>query len=540
MSNKINILLIVLIVHACTECFPQTYSNNERRLINLAVYELIDNYKRILSSPESPNMTEEFLKLFTDDALVYCDITPENRLDENITPQEYIEAVIKHFNNLNFSILNLNIENPDKRGEEGLVFISFSKVLFRVSTKYYLSLADSFKLNAVISFRIDKKKVSNLKFVEINPQQMQGKFMFYKVTDQKNRNLENVKITVFATGFNQTALTDERGTAFMRDIPSTFVKLTINDPDFKRFSKYNTVDDILYPCKTVLLQENIPNFYNPNEYNIRLIPKKMSLGFQYLTQLSDKSVFHATDFDNSFKEIKGLEFKNMTNKKVEFIFGYNLLKKKAYSLKINSGIGIHKIAEQIKTKSMRSELPNEEDGHNASYVRIIELTSIDEIINLSYYDIPAFISNSIKFSKRFSITLNTGIVYSVLNSGTYTSSFLKAQYSGLYAEYLDLIIAEKGVYDYGGFDPKPVENKDINFSDNNFSFAGSFFITYSPQGNLFVSAGPVYTIGTKNLIQPSSQNQVSRYDGELNTTLNIANSVKMKYTNLGLGLTYKF
>lgn len=415
----------------CT--FAQNMS--EVRQMRYEAISAFDKYYSLILNMDNPDVYtyDYFTGLFEDDATIYNDILPENKI-QYLNPRDYYKKYVTSIKT--YPILSdLELSFPEFKEGKWMVNVKFKKTIhlrYRKKELSYPNWTFSYDMLIVMDENKNYREGTEQRITEDNRPYVNIKIKGLKVEEP----LQNY----FVINLNDTLLKEEyRGlyykptgevVDFMGDSCRIFNSIRISKSDL---ALHSSIDD---DFRTTIIQHHEDEKYF--KYNIFPLKKVIGYGLSYSPLLLDLKT------PNPY-------FKNITQNAftvgISFLYGWLLSEpsKNKYYLNIKPGYSLNYIAfigsSYYEYQSVDADID--------AYTRRVDLSNINENNFFHTVDFPVTLSYVRNFGK-YALTFDIGswVNYSFMNTHKSTADVL---YSGFYPQYWDLVIDKNGYYDFGDY-----------------------------------------------------------------------------------------
>lgn len=537
MKNAAFRILIVFLNFIFLGLNAQTLNNQQRREINEAVLSFIDDYGKYSTftlnyNGISDNYVNSFLSLFAEDAFIYNDITPSNKVSDEVKPTDYVELFKDYyFNGIGIKLRDILFETPTILSDEKYTMVidllkegyGFSK-----TNVYY---RDTIPLTLTIGFDYDTTGVRNLKIENIQGPPM-GRFVKFRILKMiTHKPLENARVALDS----DIERTDNEGLAFFSNIdPNQTHSLRISFDDYKPIVKSNLKIDRLIEENSDRFHRRLKlDYYDPNEIIFQLSPFNFSVtalfsfalpGFKTITSL----------YQNEDLEFDNLRIRSSASPRLGLLAGMTAFRYGPVNVSVKAGVEKSFISGAYLFDNYHLEYPDVDDNSDY-YTRMIDLYDHKQRITLRMTEFPILISVIYKGLFDLDVGGTFGIRFSTLNK---SSCLIKSGYSisGEYPQYDTVYTA-----DYHDFKDIKIRERSIFPSERKF-FGYQIGLTFGKEimPSVRAFAGPTVILYNKEFKSNTSVSDILTSDEEVNNILDTYKVSRMKYISLEFGLVYNF
>lgn len=440
--------------------------------------DLFMDYVRRKSDLNNPDryVRREFVKLFSEDAVLYNDYLPNNE-NSSLTPQQYAELRKGRVNVITENVSDLSLGNSFREGNVWYVDLHYTEnqiiVFYEPKRLEYPKISYRCRMRVRLTENVNRGKLdrrdmsskalfSDVKIERISVENPIGKYSFVY--------LENLEDTV---AFSMLKTYDN----LVDDNPY----LLMIEADSIDMQNVGSVGSYFFPSTIKVHENGLPGYYRFS----RVKRDNIKIGLGYVPWGIGGSIDKSLAAD--------LFQMNMTSS-LDIQYGILLGAKSKNIGFFNLGLGANYNRSKV-TGSFQTQY-SEIDSDNEAYQRKILLNRLSE--NISYWDIcfrPGF-----EWLIQIGKTKNSNFMFLSLEVGGYISYrfgakndvTFKGRYTGLY-DYFGGVELEH-YYDFGEFD---VVNSDIegvslpelNVFDYGFFSAIGFWHTFNEHNLLKISLG---------------------------------------------------
>jgi hypothetical protein len=572
------ISIIVVILIGAFSIQAQDFTMKQQRDLNMQIFKLFEDYLSYMEfvkveEYESYDNEMAFIDMFEEDATIFCDIVPENRLNENISVNEYIETIKMHFSDgLIMKFNNFKLNRPEFNGSEGQIVVNYV-LRFSGNTKYYTYYEDRFEMEAVINFKQNNGSFSDFKFASIKSLTPGKKFIKVRIQNPENQGIEGIAVTLTdGNKIKEIKYTNPTGKVEFFDIPANAkLKISTKHDDYSSWKRSGvTVDALLKPVKDnfkVYAKDNM-SISDPNELKIILKPKKLLLDLYYSNYFLSSQIFSLgtistqdESFDNMNNSIademieqEAARNKNVSSYSFGVLLGYQFYKKNKLSIAVKTGISMSEYTAKmsIGKYSFQYDMPDA-DYYNATdlynyQTRLVVLRDVEESITMSSMEFPLLFSFDYNLVQKLNLNAQLGFKYGMISTKVYesqASAYYQNQsnwYSPELGDTVTFIIGgnegKNERYGTARYDLSSGE-KDLDLDEVMYLGYGSLSVSYPLFGGVVFYTGVDYNYGIKTLTLETKR-ELSGNKDELNSITSLYDDVKINSMGLLIGIRYKF
>jgi len=518
MTRSSIILLSIYLFLPINRSLSQPLDGAQIRRVNQALLEVINDYEsysRFTSDNKRINESyiSSFSGLFDDNASLYNDIVPSNKVSEPVSISQYISIFNKYYpSGVGIRLHNILFDAPSYLGNGKYeVNAELSKEIYGY-TGTNVSYRDTIPLVLKLGFSISGNEISDIKILGISGER-KGRFLKLRVLKFLTlKPIENSLIKIDS----RIIRTDFRGIARIDDIDplkkhnliishDSYRPIVYSKIDIDEFIEGNT-DRYHHKLKLRYYDQN-ESIFIMNTLNFTLTPL-ISFGVPGLKTIVSEGCSSELKFE-------GLRECGNLSPRFGIRFGIIMLKTRSVDLSLNTGIEKNYIRASYKFDTCRiANLP----------LVIEDLYNFKQKLTLNFTYLPLLISLDYKKFKDFEINAISGIRFSRLNK---SSCSVKSGYAvnGLYED-VDALTA-----DY------------YNFHSENKFMTYQLGVTISKEifPSLKIYAGPTIFLYNKNWLENEiSSDEILSSDKKLNNILNTYTKSKIQNMTMEFGIKYNF
>jgi hypothetical protein len=525
MNRISSALVLILLILLCNNSYSQFLTGPQRRTVNEALLELIndyENYSRFTSSNTGINETyvNLFTNLFEKNALLYNDILPSNKVSDPTGIAEYIDIFRKYYpNGIGVKLHNLlfdaplNIANNNYR-----INAALTKEIYGY-TWTNINYTDTIPLIFTIGFQMSGNTISDMKILRISGD-TRGRFMKFRVFKVITfKPVEDAEIRIDS----KLSRTNSLGIASIENIdPGKTHTLTISKEPYRNIVYSNLdIDKYIEANNNNNHQRMKYGYYDPNEF----IYFMNTINFIFTPILSFnipgiKTI--SSEGQNSDIKLYNMKEKGSFSPRFGARIGVYLFRTPGLDLSLNAGVEKNYIRASYSFDSCHTEIMIQ-DG-NGLYSRSIDLYDHQQKITLNFTEFPFLISVNFKRFKNFDVGADFGIRLSYLKksnckmkSGYSTSDLFQQSDTVIAKEYHDFVSDKKS-----------------------FAYQIGLNICREIYPSLKVYASPMLFLYNNDLISNQTTKPIISSDGEINNILFTYKKSSLQYVALEFGLMYNF
>jgi hypothetical protein len=518
---KKNVFLLIVAVHYVCLATAQNPLESKLRFIRFRALLLVDEYTRNCALRDNYEV-DYFNNVFEIGATINNDILPANALNDSLSIEEY-SLLLSHYHTDPVSVdvqayraLIVKNDLQDELPDLGFVHVDAFKRILSTSKNGH-RYCDTLDLRFTIAYDM-RDTVFTIKKVSTN--QIYGKYVVLGVTNKKEGKEKIYKEAVQNIVLNRdTTMLNNKGEVFLKNIK-----------DDKKYS-IEMLSDVYFQTKQLEIVYHEIGSDNEIQSNLRTVHfrKKLLYVRPSLAFFPDNKPF-TLNGDEAFSITKtsfgmspGLDL------------GMDLFTAKSIPVKVSLLLGARYTSVNYTINSEKYlESYAAFDSNGIAYIRVNELSDIEEKGNYSFIHLPISLRIDYRINKSWTAYAGGGYSYSLQRFLQYESA-AKGNYSGNYGpEYFNIVLNENGVYDFGKFDLtqdntiKSMKQMGILKLD----LGASFIISK----RLYLETGVSYWHGLNSFIEESEK--FSGNFTELNSTYQKASDYTLKVVNFEMGLKY--
>ncbi|MBN1182524.1 MAG: hypothetical protein JXB49_09580 [Bacteroidales bacterium] len=521
------VLLSIFLTIPFNRSQSQPLTGSQLRKINEALLELINDYESYSRfTTDNKRINDNYISLFTDlfdnNASLYIDILPSNKVSDQVSLSQYISILNKYYSTgVGVKLHNILFDLPINLGKDRYkVNAELSKEIYGYTgTNVYYR--DTIPLVLTIGFSISGDDINDIKILGISGEP-KGRFLKLRVLKSFTRKpVENSEIRIDS----KLVQTDSQGIAVIENIePNKRHNLTISHDSYKPIVYSNIDIDKFVEGNTNRNHQilRLP-YYDQNEFiffmntlNFTLAPV-VSFGFPGLKTI-------VSEGQNDELELENFRERGSLSPRIGIRFGITLLTTTNIEFSLNSGVekNFIRAAYSFDTCHITNVVG---DPFHGGYIELINLYKHKQNISLSFTDFPIFAALDYKKFKGFSLGVNFGIRFSNLNKSTCS---IKSGYETIGTlEPTDTILSFK----YYNF---ITEKKFL-------SYQVGLTISKEILPSLDIYMGPTIFFYNKDLFKNELvSGTILSPDKQLNNILNTYSRSKIQNVALEFGIKYNF
>lgn len=433
------IFLICYTVLFGKSAFAQALDESKLRFIRYQALLLVDKYAQNCDLSDNYEV-DYFNNVFQQGAIINNDVLPDNNLNNQITIDEYSKLLYKYHidpiyaNVRAYSAIVEESESQDDGMDIGVVFVSAFKQIESVSKNGY-SYNDTLNIRFTIAYNITDTTFAITK-VETN--QRYGKYLVIGITNKKSGKKKLYKSDLQKVIVNaDTLVLSTTGEFFRKNV------------DGYQVFKIQPVSDEYFQTKHVAFSSDEIGADDEARSNYRAVyfrKKRFYLrpSASILTNMNSFALNGDKNYNTDLSTLGtsyGLDV------------GINLYSFKSFPLNVNFIVGgKHTTMNYLVTAPLFEETYQDIDSDGDSYIRKTTIADINENGDISFLQIPLTLRFDYTVNKLWGAFAGVGYSYAFQRNLSYAST-ATGNYQGTYGpEYFNIILNEKGVYDFGQFD----------------------------------------------------------------------------------------
>jgi hypothetical protein len=514
------ILSFIFIFFALKSANGQYLANDSlAREINVKALNLISKLEDCLKFDTSIKR-DQFKSLFhLNTTKVFNDVMPENKLQQKVTPSEYLRFIETYYADTGFldvQIVPYDISSISVEDEYAMLSIFATKYVNSV-TKSSITYIDTFnlKIDVIYLFQINDCKIYDLASLE-----MRGKYI--QVFPQYKGFLNTAAMpndTILVSG--KVFPVNKLGYAMLKNVNSNHEFLF---QPYKKLVYYKTykVPDNITLRKNKLIKEdrnalkvNFWNWMTYADFNFNVV-----FNGESPVQIANDTVGINIMNNGSFSNFIMLNLVRRVNEN-----GY-------WSVKFGGGADVFTYTSYL-LKNTNNYPAIDPDGD--PYLRINTISNIIEKHNLTYLTAPFVLEKGLTFGRN-SFFVNLAY-YVMLNYSASYNQDADALYAGYYDYLFNLTIQENGIYDFGSYKFE-IRNSPLVVDPLVMSYG--FGIGYKRQitRKTYFDIAVNYRKSIGTLFLESGLN-LSDNSKAINTLNKLNHQYMVNFMNLGFGLSIK-
>ena len=408
MNKKINIVLIIaLFLIPERILFAQDFTNPQRRFINQQVYSLLENYSRYgrLSSNYKTideDYLESFSTLFAPSAMVFNDILPYNRMDHNISINEYLPLIEKYYpSGIGFRLHDIQISIPYKyQYDKYRIDTHLYKEIYG-TTSQNANYKDTLSLTFNIEFGFEDSNPEGFKIMGIDGANVGRTLRLFILDDESGNPLENVKVEFN----NHTYFTNNSGRIEFKNLdPNATYNYSIQDKNYETIRQPDFyVDNIL---KSKILVDPSAEYFDPNEIveRMSILTQRFIFSLHFSPSVTDHGI-QLHDVQNINTESSDLQYSWVANYYFGLKTGVNVFSTQKYYLSLLMGLEYSHFSSRVDINDTITQ-PNLKD----------------QLIKTTGFSFPLHFLASCNLIDRLNLNVESGInlnflTYSYNNTG---------------------------------------------------------------------------------------------------------------------------
>ncbi len=540
MISKVKILFIILLsTGAGSILIAQDFTNPQRRDINLQVYSLLENYARYgkLSSNYSTideNYLKEFTLLFDPSAKVFNDILPYNRMDHEITLDEYLSLAVEYYpSGIGLRLHNIQIDIPSEYSENRYrIGVHILKEIYG-TTAQNANYKDTLSLTFNIEYRIEDSGPIDFKIKEIGGLTV-GRTLRLLIADKKSGNpLNNIQVRFN----NHSYYTNSNGRIEFKDLdPNKSYSYAIGDENHALINQPNFfVDDLI---ENSIKSNPKAEYFDPNEivYEFR-IPARFYASLHLGPSITPSSI-RFSDFEETYPaDWTNYSYPWAHDLKFGFKAGYRILAHEKNDVVLLSGIEYARYSSNFYIKHYFREF-DDIDMNNESCTKRISI-KVAQKISTAGISFPVHFLLKYKRFSNLGINLEAGANINLLLNHRFEGS-AKGNFFGTYKQDPVQTIKDDTIL---GFAQNRLKSYgDLTWSGKNIvaTFYLSPTISKNITRSLEIYGGPALVVGMGNLSGNTDPQPLSLNFNDLQPMTKVARKTKLRALSFELGIRYRF
>lgn len=520
-KTSLAILFSTVIFIPFNQAEGQSLTASQLRIVNDASLELVNNYERYSRfTTDNQSINENYISLFRDlfdnDASLYNDILPSNKVSDPVNLSQYISIFKNNFPyGAGVRLNNVLFDLPENLGNGRYKMnAELSKEIYGY-TNYNVYYKDTIPLTFVLGFSISGNDISDIRILGISGEP-RGRFL-------KLRILKFLTLKPWADAEiridSKIERTNNQGIAKISNIdPWKEHNLSVACDPYKPVILSNIDIDELIEANTIRRHQilKLP-YYDQNELifftNILdlTIAPVVSVGFPGMKTILSEGQSDELEFEN-------LRESGRFSPRIGIRFGITLLRTSNFDLSFNTGFEKNFIRAAYMFDTCRIETLADHQ------LTVTDIYDHEQKITLNFTDVPLLISVDYKGFRKFDVGTDFGISFTRLNKSTCS---IKSGY------------AINGFYEDS--DTLTAEYHDFHSEDRFLSYQLGLTISKEILPSLKIFCGPkVFFFKSNWLENEEASGNLLSSDKQINNILNTYKSSKIKYAALEFGIKYNF
>lgn len=482
----------------------------EKALLSISEYEALIDF----NSTEKRQAFEGLFHL--PGTLIFNDVMPENKLSEKVTPAQYIKLIQKYYTNLGFKEVGIyakEMSTVSVENEYAMLSINAKKYVNSI-TRYNVIYTDTFLVRFDFIYYFNN---NTCKIYGISSAEKRGEYLLVYPQYQslfKTKNLAGDSIRISDEVFEVNKV----GYVMLKNVNENSELLF--QPLDKRvyFNIYKKKEHLpIWKKNRSAVDKNVIkiNFRNWTSF----------IEFNYQTSINNRSPVNIQTDTLGIITTTGSTFSNF----ILFNFTRKVAPRGYWSIKLGAGADVLNYSSYMENNVSSSPTtdPNQEE-----YIRINRVYDVHVKHHLSYITIPFIIEKGFSFGKN-SFFVN-GAYYTMLNYSSRYNLDANAIYSGKYIQFNDLLLQEKGSYDFGLYN---FQLRNSYLMVDRMIFAYGFGVGYSRLLTRKIHFDVAYNYRTsKEYIFLENKQKLSESYTQINNLNNLNHRFYLDYVNLSFGL----
>lgn len=515
------ILILGFIALSGNSAFAQVIHESKLRFIRYQALLLVDEYARNCGLRDNYEV-DYFNSVFGEGATMNNDVLPDNKLNDQITIEEYGNLLYKyHFDPIYVEVRAYRAiveegELQDGGRDVGIVYVDAFKIIESTSKNGY-AYNDTLNVRFTISYDITDTAFAITK-VETN--QRYGKYVVIGIANKKNGKKKVYNSDLQKVLLNTDTITlSSRGEVFRKNVDGNQVIEIepLSDEYFQ--SKRVEVEYDEIGADDEARSNYIPVYFRKKRFYIR----------PSISLFTDNNGF-ALDGDKNYSTEKssfGASF--------GLDFGINLFSFNKRGVPLTASLlvgGKYTMIGYSITAPRFQQIYQAIDADGDPYTRKAIIGDIREEGDISLLQMPLTLRVDYTFNELWGVFIGIGYSYALQRNLNYIIT-AAGNYQGIYGpEYFNIILNENGVYNFGHFD---LENQKDMTETNQMGFL-KFDLGASHRINkrLYGEFGFGYWHGLNPMF--TGTEHLSGDFSELNTTYQKAVDNGLRVLNFEVGL----
>ncbi|MFW5983031.1 MAG: hypothetical protein ACOCQ4_00905 [bacterium] len=495
----------------------QKSDDEKARLIYMEALRVIDEYKWNCKVFKREDLYD-FLDVFTaDTAKIANDVLPDNRLNEQLTAEQYPIKLSGNFKELSYEAdVDVRYLSPITfmNDTSGYLTAYVDKFIKGKHVNYDNLYSDTLGYRFEIRFNGLR---GNYRISEIKVERPHGKYGIVEASRKQlfgSNIMSNEKLIINRDTFQ----TDTNGQIFLKDLNNNLTIIT--------------VDENIYETEEVKIDQIGVKSENEQDKNLVKVDFKEPFLYwktdvEYLASLPVK--ISDSDYDINITS-------NEINYNAGFKIGAILASNQWSRYTFSAGISYSKYHYQLGLMHYQKSY-DATDTDGDAYERIIDLDNFKETHSLQMLSFPLTLSGDIKIYKDFSLSAGGGVRY-FLPVNTSCQMKTQGQYSGYYEDLYGITFSEKGVYDFGQYTLNE-KNKSLNVKNDLIAWNVNLGVKYQLTRRNSLNIDVSYLKSFDYIFQEDKK-QLSPNKDNLNSLTNLEHKFLLENWLINVGYLMKF
>lgn len=371
-------------------------------------------------------------------AMINNDVLPDNNLNSQITIDQYSDLLIKYKKSIftevrAYSAIVEEGVSHDGGRDIGVVFVSAFKEIEFVS-KNDNRYNDTLNIRFTIAYNMTD---TSFFITKVETNKWYGKYVFIGITNKKSGKKKLYKSDLQKVLVNtDTVELSNKGEVFRKNLVGS------------QYIKIEPISQEYFQIKTLAISSDeigADDEARSNYLTVHFRKKRFYLrpSVSVLTNINSLAINGDKDYSTAISTLG-------TNYGLDV--GLNLFPFKSIPLNLNFIVGGKQTTIGYLVKApLFEETYQDIDSDGDSYIRKTTITDINEVGEISFFQIPLTLRFDYTVNKLWGAFGGVGYSYAFQRNLSYAST-ATGNYQGTYGpEYFNIILKEKGVYDFGQF-----------------------------------------------------------------------------------------
>lgn len=496
-------------------------SDSMSRVVNVHALALISNYEDAIQFKNKSNY-DNFLKLFhSNSTLLFNDVMPHNKLQEKVTPAEYIQLIKKYYADTSFVSVTVNPYEMGLVTFEGndaanISILAYKQVVSIARSGLYYIDTFNVRFDILYDFETQKYEITNIASVDRRDSYLQVYPQYRGFLNKSSLKNDSIYVNGVLFPVNNLGYTQLKNV----NLKSEFLFVPFhNEVLFKMFR---------VPDNIPLIKNKVDYKKDKNLVKINFWKWMVFVDFQYHFIPDGSSPIKTKQDTLGVNPLNQGSFSNFIMMNIT----RRVSNKGYWSIKFGGGADVFNY--QLNLASQHSKyFAVDPDGD--TYLRTNKVFDIRETHNLVYATAPFILQKGFTFGKN-SVYVQA-VYYLMLKYSASYKMDARATYSGYYEQLFNLTISENGVYDFGTYDFKL---RGIPLLPKSITSSYGLGIGYNRQlsRKAYFDFGINYRTSSDYLFQENPKRLSDSYLG-LNSLTNLNHRLKVDYLNMNFGISIK-